>query len=499
MKRNVVIIHYNTPELTEAAIMSLRKHGGGSYQVYILDNSDYRPFTRKMEGVKVLNNRKGRYINFEKELAKYPEKDEKYGCAAGCWYGSDKHMMSVQKMWELVPDGFVLMDSDVLIRKSIDFMFMEDRCACGYVSTKSYGGIPRYAPMLLWINVPLCVKGGARFFDPDRAWALHQGHDERNFWDTGAAFLDDIKRLKPQCVGRVISRDQLLQTIEHYGSGSWKKNELAHQAEWLGRNRALWDMCNGVAVCAIGRGENRYAREWVEHYKRIGVSKIFLYENNRPGEEQFIDVLRDYVDSRYVELIPWTGLQRDAYEDCYRRMSEQYYGWIGFLDFDEFVQIDGKRSIHQFLSKMQADCVVLNWREMTDSGLVTYDERPVVERFGKGTGENFQINRHVKCFVRTGMEGVTFMNPHCPTSPAMVTVDAKGERVAQTALQERCIHHPARVDHYDTKTADEYVNVKWKRGTADGMGDEKKRNAVEYFFSINERTAEKEKILSALR
>ena len=26
--RQVAIVHYNTPELTEAAILSLRKHGG---------------------------------------------------------------------------------------------------------------------------------------------------------------------------------------------------------------------------------------------------------------------------------------------------------------------------------------------------------------------------------------------------------------------------------------------------------------------------------------
>ena len=32
-KRQVVVINYNTPELTEAAILSLRKHGGLHYDV----------------------------------------------------------------------------------------------------------------------------------------------------------------------------------------------------------------------------------------------------------------------------------------------------------------------------------------------------------------------------------------------------------------------------------------------------------------------------------
>ena len=40
MRKTVAIIHFNTPMLTEAAIKSLRKHGGEKYHVTIFDNSD---------------------------------------------------------------------------------------------------------------------------------------------------------------------------------------------------------------------------------------------------------------------------------------------------------------------------------------------------------------------------------------------------------------------------------------------------------------------------
>ena len=43
-KRQVAIVHYNTPELIEAAILSLRKHGGEDYYVTVFDNSDIRTF-----------------------------------------------------------------------------------------------------------------------------------------------------------------------------------------------------------------------------------------------------------------------------------------------------------------------------------------------------------------------------------------------------------------------------------------------------------------------
>lgn len=243
-KREVAIVHYNTPELTEACVRSLRKHevdGGVTYHVTILDNSDMRPFVKRMKGVTVINNRNGQVIDFKKALAKYPEKSERAGCAKGCWFGSDVHMMSVQKLWELVPQGFVLLDSDVLLKRDIDWMYLDGECSLGYITLGS--GLyrrQRLVPMLLWVNVPMCVAGGAKFFDPDRSWALHAYESRKNWWDTGAAFLDDVKRLKPQCHGKALSREQIDSTIEHFGGGSWRQNDLAIQRQWLEEHIELW-------------------------------------------------------------------------------------------------------------------------------------------------------------------------------------------------------------------------------------------------------------------
>ena len=101
MKQTIAIIHFNTPELTEAAILSLRKHGGEDYHITIFDNSDTRPFKKRMRGVKRIDNTKGQVIDFDKEMEKYPDRCRDIGCAKGCEFGSSKHMMTVQKLWEL--------------------------------------------------------------------------------------------------------------------------------------------------------------------------------------------------------------------------------------------------------------------------------------------------------------------------------------------------------------------------------------------------------------
>lgn len=130
-QKTIAIIHFNTPELTEAAILSLRKHGGEDYKVVVLDNStnvDFpaidglparkmkaRPFTKKMKGVKRIINTKGQVIDFQKLLAEYPHKNPRHSMCND--WGSTKHIWSVQKLWEIIPEGFVLMESDVLLKK----------------------------------------------------------------------------------------------------------------------------------------------------------------------------------------------------------------------------------------------------------------------------------------------------------------------------------------------------------------------------------------------
>ena len=239
-KRQVAIVHYNTPELTEAAILSLRRVSGNTYHVTILDNSDRRPFTAKMQGVTVLDNTKGKYIDFAAELDKFPDKC--WELAAKSDYGSAKHILSVQKLWEVLPEGFILMESDVLIRKNFDFLWDEKYAACGKVQW--FHGRrrekDRLLPWLCYINVPLCVANGAQYYDPTRCWALQPGGrlNPANWYDTGASLLEDIINTKPQLSARLYK--DLDQYYVHYTGGSWRQNDLAAQEAWLEQHRDLW-------------------------------------------------------------------------------------------------------------------------------------------------------------------------------------------------------------------------------------------------------------------
>ena len=508
-QKQVAIVHYNTPELTEACIYSIRKHGGMDYHITVFDNSDARPFTAKMDGVTVIDNTKGQIIDFEKELAKYTK--AQYGKVNG--YGSDKHMMSVQKLWDIIDAPFLLLDSDVLLKQSVDHMFRDDVVAVGHVQNPQPGNnfnLGRLVPMVCYINVPLCRQYGLIYFDPKRAWMIHSDnvHDRANWYDTGAAFFEDIHAKKNGCRGQRIDIRPLM---EHYKKGSWWGNCKGDHMKWLEQHKQLWSPTprmqgnKKVAICAIGRNENRYAVEWVEHYKKLGVAKIFVYDNYFNNEEPLAVTLKKYVDAGFVEITDIhdrKGMQHRAYEHCYKHHGDEY-AWIGFLDFDEYLRWDGRKKITAMFAQYQdADCVLVNWRLMTDNGHTRYEDKPLKERFTEVMPLDQHVkytwpeNDHVKCFVAGGLGTVNFNSPHHPET-RMRCVNVSGKEVKNESFVHPYDHSVMRLDHYWTKTAEEWIGNKLMRGFSSGRTymDNFIKQQENYFFAVNERTPEKETII----
>ena len=494
-QKTVAIIHYNTPELTMAAIGSLLKNGGGPFRVVVFDNSDTRPFDGATN-VQVFDNTKGQIIDFEKELEKYPERDRSIGCAKGCEFGSVKHMMTVQKLWELLPQGFVLMESDILIKKNIDEFFNEQYSVYGYcqkAQPHNPFNIGRMLPMLCWMNVPMLTREGAKYFDPTRTYGLLPGgrQNRNNWYDTGAVLLEDILTKRPRLKG--YHRD-IREFVEHYGSGSWKANDLNQQMAWLEQHKNLLPtehenvrlpLRTKVAVCAIVRNENRYMREWIEWHKSLGVEKFFIYDNGHGNDENPRDVIGD--DTQVV-IFDWRdrdgNTQCEAYDECYRENGSEF-DWMGFIDIDEFVQ--SKMPLPDVLNTIEADVVAFSWRMMTDNGLVRYDPRPVQERFTQPAEDLKPESQFVKSFVRGSIDGLSFdKDPHMPHHPALEVVNPNGGKAPQCSVGTGS-REVAWIDHHFTKTAEEFVQ---KVSLI-----EKEKNAANHFFRFNERTAEKEAIL----
>ena len=229
---NILIIHYNTPQLTECLVKSINKFEKDT-TIYIFDNSDKLPFTTKFDNVKLLDNTKGQYIDFDKWLEKYPNKGRSHGKVNN--WGSAKHCYSVEKCMELIGDNFILLDSDVLLKRKISNLIKDDSVYVGEIITQPLSSIKRVLPFICFINVKLCKEKGIHYFDDNYMHGLSKSPGSDRY-DTGAGFYlnsSKYKHLSIVCEEYVV----------HYGHGSWGGEGIKKKLtplEWLNVNKKYW-------------------------------------------------------------------------------------------------------------------------------------------------------------------------------------------------------------------------------------------------------------------
>ena len=112
-------------------------------------------------------------------------------------------------------------------------------------------------------------------------------------------------------------------------------------------------------------------KEYINHYKKLGYNKIFLYDNNDLDGERFESIIQKEIKEEYVTLIDYRGVrgqninpQLKAFKDCYEKNSLKY-DWLSFFDIDEYLKlIPSNLNIHNFLNnKRYKYCqnVKINW------------------------------------------------------------------------------------------------------------------------------------------
>ena len=256
-----------------------------------------------------------------------------------------------------------------------------------------------------------------------------------------------------------------------------------------------------VCLCTIGKKENLYAKEFVEHYKKIGYNHIFIYDNNEIGDEKFEDVLYNEIKNNFVTIIDYRRLQSHSeqlisYFDCYNK-NKNDYDWFSFFDFDEFLYIKNNKTIQEFLGNPkfnQCHNIKINWLIYSDNNLIFYENKPLTERFTSPLMD-CEPNRCIKSTVRNNLKinfWTKFDNPHCSTVKH-ISCDTFGEIIQFDSPYNIPNYEFAYIKHYWTKTLEEFC-IKIERGYPDRKVVIDKSYLIDKFksfFSLNQITKEK--------
>ena len=207
-----------------------------------------------------------------------------------------------------------------------------------------------------------------------------------------------------------------------------------------------------ICVCTIGRLENDYIEEFIEHYRSLGVDNIFLYSHFNP--ENFRDVIKDENFVKITDVTyPCTEAVYRVYHDCYTSTD---YDWYIFEDPDEYLNVPNN-DIKSYLSNITGDCICVNWRNYDDNDLIYKDSRPLNERF---TREIDVDSTTVKSIVRGGLD-IKFTNPHIPEGN-IVFVDGDN-KVLESHTRDKIpyvTYNNAYIKHFRDKTIEEYCTNK---------------------------------------
>jgi hypothetical protein len=253
-----------------------------------------------------------------------------------------------------------------------------------------------------------------------------------------------------------------------------------------------------VCLCTPAKNENRYIREFVEHYEKYGVDKIFLYDNNDIEGEKFDEILRDYIEKGFVEVRDWRGKAKALMQmmnDCYQT-NYQIYDWLIFYELDEYIHLSNYTNIKPFLNLPRfkhCEVIYLNLICHTDNNLIYYDNRSLAERFPRTVPKYKKggYRLEIKSILRGHIPNIEITNNHL-LSTDLHNCNGYGNknRYYYKTYSNQNDYKNYYIDHYYSKSTEEFIE---KLNKGDVYLDTLKyvMQRVDKYFTQSEITKEK--------
>lgn len=219
-----------------------------------------------------------------------------------------------------------------------------------------------------------------------------------------------------------------------------------------------------LSVCAIAKNEGAYFQEWIEWYRKMGVDKFYIYDNE--SEDNTKEVLQPYIDSGIVDYTFFPGKKRQlaAYDDCFERHRTETR-WLAVLDLDEFVVPIKDKTIPEFLHRMEKFSVVeINWLVYGSGGARTREPGGVMERFHCHSLPEHRLNTHVKSIVDP-RRVCTMTGCHEAARISGKAADSHGNPLKKGFRDRVPQQDVIRINHYAVKSYEEFLD-KRARGRA---------------------------------
>lgn len=235
-----------------------------------------------------------------------------------------------------------------------------------------------------------------------------------------------------------------------------------------------------VDICCIARREEMTIVDWVEYHRRLGINHIYIFDNNDVDDFSMNLLLKPYIDIGYVSLFTiFKGKQAkqiEAYNISIQEINKSgLTNWTAFIDCDEYLVLNGKyKTFSDFFNEVEEKCpdigvLYVNWICYTASKNILYEPRPVVERFTERLND-LKVNNHVKSIVKGGCHAGFYLPHNAKIIDGKKIYNMNFKEADCSPFQTFTEGQSLYINHYVTKSVQEYVYRKYGKGTADAIG-----------------------------
>lgn len=278
-----------------------------------------------------------------------------------------------------------------------------------------------------------------------------------------------------------------------------------------------------TALVTLARHENPYLKDWINHYRDIGIDHIIIGDNNDIFNDEDIESLvKELGYQDFVTVIPKkrggsqqqnTDIQRDFFNEMYQKYKNDY-DWFCFFDVDEYLEtiptycennINSyiQKNIMEFTSRYEhvPETIMVGWLHFDDNDKLFYEDKPVYERFTRVSDKIYfsHLHRNVfvgKSIVKGSVNDLVFVDMHapiCTEHELQVCFNGGIDRETFHSQSRRFIHIDAILKHYYSKSIEEFINRRFKDKASyatTGQFD----NCYNDFFAVNRWSHEKQKL-----
>lgn len=262
-----------------------------------------------------------------------------------------------------------------------------------------------------------------------------------------------------------------------------------------GENKALY-YCS---ICAIFKNEARFLKEWIEYHLLIGVEHFYLYNNF--STDNYLEVLRPYIDNNIVTLIDWPVQygQLSAYEDFKNKYANESR-WVALIDLDEFICPYEETNIGYWLKKFERyPAVKIYWKMFGTNGIVDADSNKcVIEQY---TSSWKELRNTGKIIWNTIYEPHEMYMEHLFCKYLFMgkilrlpMINESFHFINYPNAEEVPAHNTIQLNHYWSKSISEYIK-KTDRGDAFSEKFDARRLDLTFFYWHENKNVSEDKVI----